>query len=634
MGPNQAARLIYEKAGPRVKVATPLGLGKPNLLLNELYDLAAQDPSLRLDIYTALSLTPPSSGEELGRRFLAPFAERQWGDYPELKYFANAVRDALPANVGVHEFYFQSGLALKSKHLQRNYQSVNYTHAAANVLRSGVSVIVQMVARHGDRYSLSCNPDLTLDLVDLYHKNSRPLLVVGVVHRDLPYLEGETEVTESFFDVVVDGGDDELFALPREPVSLQDHCIGLHASRLVADGGTLQVGIGSLSEALGAALVRRHCDGSAYVGFMPMLQDFFPLPSSIHAEDGVFTRGLYGLSEMVTDVFMHLRRAGILKREVVDETTGARTYLHGAFYLGSKEFYRWLRELSIEDARGFRMTRVSKVNDLYDPQEILLRRQRVGARFFNTSMQVSLLGEAISETLSDGHVVSGIGGQYNFVSMAMELEDARSILLLRSTHAGSGGLTSSIVWSSGRVSIPRHLRDLVVTEYGVADVRGKSDEETIAALLCIADSRFQPALLAQAKKADKIDEDYEIPEAHRRNFPARLEELRALDASFFEPFPFGSDFTTEEERIAVALQELLADSKESKWKVLKAVFGGSGSADGFVPELKRMGLAKPHTLSDRWNRRLLLTYLARRFPVLPGRTRATKESRVPTPTNS
>lgn len=634
MGPNHAARVIYEKAGARLKVATPLGLGKPNLLLNELYDLAVADSSLHLDVYTALSLTPPSSGEELGRRFLKPFAERQWGrDYPALKYFAAAVRDELPPNVAVHEFYFQSGLALRSKHLQRNYESVNYTHAAANIFRSDVNVIVQMVARRGDRYSLSCNPDLTLDLAELYRKSTKPLFVVGVVHHDLPYLEGESEVPESFFDLIVDdGGGFELFALPREPVSLQDHLIGLHASRLVADGGTIQVGIGSLSDALGAALVRRHRDGAGYRGFIAGLQRRFPLPGTLVPESDAFRRGLYGLSEMVTDVFMHLRRAGILKREVVDETLGTRTYLHGAFYLGSKEFYRWLRELSEDDARGFRMTRVSKVNDLYDPQEILLRRQRVGARFFNTCMQVSLLGEAVSETLRGGRVVSGIGGQYNFVSMAMELDGARSILLLRSTHAGAGGLTSSLIWSPGHVSIPRHLRDIVVTEYGVADVRGKSDSETIAALLAVADSRFQPALLSEAKRAGKIADDYEIPAIHRRNFPERLEELRRNAPDFFSPFPFGSDFTPEEERIAVALQALQADAKESRWKVLKRAAGGGADPREFANELQRMGLEKPRGFTERWNRRLLMAYLSKSFSV--ERIRARAGSPVPAPTNS
>lgn len=68
-----------------------------------------------------------------------------------------------------------------------------------------------------------------------------------------------------------------------------------------------------------------------------------------------------------------------------------RRYMHGAFYLGSTDFYQWLRELKDEDYEGLSMTRVSKVNDLYDAHEWALRRQRKNARFFNTCMNVTLM---------------------------------------------------------------------------------------------------------------------------------------------------------------------------------------------------------------------------------------------------
>ena len=127
---------------------------------------------------------------------------------------------------------------------------------------------------------------------------------------------------------------------------------------------------------------------------------------------------------------------------------------------------------------------------------------------------------------ADGRVVSGVGGQYNFVSMAHALPGARSILCVRSTRTSAGRLTSNIVWNYAHVTIPRHLRDIVVTEYGVADLRGRTDQEIIASLLNIADSRFQEPLLAQAKAARKIPADYRIPDAFRDNTPARL--ARAL----------------------------------------------------------------------------------------------------------
>jgi acyl-CoA hydrolase len=310
---------------------------------------------------------------------------------------------------------------------------------------------------------------------------------------------------------------------------------------------------------------------------------------------------------MLTDGYMHLRRSGILRREVVDERSGARTFLHASFFLGSKPFYEWLRTLSPEEARGLRMTRVSKVNDLYDPHETLLRRQRVHARFYNTAMQVTLLGEAMSETLPDGSVVSGVGGQYNFVAMSRELEGARSVLLLRSTRIDHRGRrTSNIVWTPGHVTIPRHLRDLVVTEYGIADLRGKSDEECIVALLQVCDHEFQDELLRQAQRAGKIRSDYILPERCRANRPENLAKIEREFPEAFKPFPFGSDFTPVEERLVLALTELQKDAKRSRLRVISRLLrGGPSDAEA----LQRLGLLKPRGLMQWLNRRLILGYL-------------------------
>jgi acyl-CoA hydrolase len=122
------------------------------------------------------------------------------------------------------------------------------------------------------------------------------------------------------------------------------------------------------------------------------------------------------------------------------------------------------------------MRGVGFVNQLYGPDQELRILQRRDARFVNTTMMVTLLGGAISDTLENGAVVSGVGGQYNFVAMAHALPGARSILCLRATRTQHGRTTSNILWSQGNETIPRHLRDMVVTEYGVADLRGRTDE--------------------------------------------------------------------------------------------------------------------------------------------------------------
>ena len=157
--------------------------------------------------------------------------------------------------------------------------------------------------------------------------------------------------------------------------------------------------------------------------------------------------------------------------------------------------------------------------------ETLNRLQRQDARFINTAFTVTLLGAVASDQIEDGRVLSGVGGQYNFVSQAHELEGARSILMVRAWRERGGEAMSNVVFSYGHNTIPRHLRDMVVTEYGVADLRGKTDEEVVMAMLNVADSRFQVELMEQAQAAGKLRQDYQIPEAHRRNNPEHLHEI-------------------------------------------------------------------------------------------------------------
>src|SRR5262249_57579089 len=145
------------------------------------------------------------------------------------------------------------------------------------------------------------------------------------------------------------------------------------------------------------------------------------------------------------------------------------------------------------------------------------RRARVKRRFVNNAMMATLMGAVASDGLEDGRVVSGVGGQYHFVAQASALEGARSVIMLPATRTVAGQVTSNIRWHYGHTTIPRHLRDVVVTEYGIADLRGKTDRDVIVAMLAIADSRFQKELLAQAKRAEKIEPDFALPPAPSPN---------------------------------------------------------------------------------------------------------------------
>lgn len=598
-----------------IRVATPLGLGKPNQLLNAIYKRVKADRTFRLDIFTALSLDLPDPASDIEGRFLGPFIERQWGkDYPRLAYLQDIKKKQLPPNINLHEFYVNAGTFKNNAYMQRHYLSMNYTHVAQSLADKRIELIVQLVAKRGDSYSLCSNSDLTLDVVDLLKKEDLAPFIVGVVHPDMPFLGGDAIVPESFFNLILDSPETshKLFAVPRESISEVDSVIGLNASQLVEDGGTLQIGIGSLSDSLVNALLERQKDNKAYQEITKTFAaDYFSEHENLHL--GPFRHGLYGTSELVMDGFMHLREAGILTRTISDK--GREIYLHAAFALGSSRFYAWLRNLSPEDFEGFSMTRVSNVNDLYDADENSLRRQRRKARFFNTCMQVTLLGAAASETLEDGTVISGVGGQYNFVAMAHELEKARSILMLRSTSVRDGRRVSNIVWSHGNSTIPRHLRDVVVTEYGVAFLRGKSDEDVIKELLNITDSEFQNELLGIAKLNNKIDLNYEVPESASHNNLSNIKKGLSRHPEFYKKFPFGSDFTDVELNIASALLSL---KSQSTLKRLSAFIQGLlASKEDHKEEIERMAYDKDLGLKAKFMKTLFVGSLSTNLKKTP-----------------
>jgi acyl-CoA hydrolase len=616
----------------------------------------------------------------------------------------------LPANVEVIEFFLESGAYLNVEHSQQHYLSANYTHVAREIL-ARANVIGHMVAKRvvaGEiALSLSSNPDVTLDLLPRLTeiRKQREIVTIGEVNGRLPFMLGDAEVPADSFDYLIEhpSCDHDLFCPPNMPLGTVDHVIGLHASSLVRDGGTLQLGIGELGDAVVYSLQLRHRQNTVYstlLGDLGAARGFSDVIARIGGTQP-FALGLYACSEMFVDGFLDLYESGILKRRVyahegiqrglnqgriteavdsacldwlleygigpvLDETefgdlTAAGLFLegvkfagrmliapdgkpfsadladpasrahllahylaprlqkgvllHGGFFLGPKDFYTALRELPDAERRQFNMTSVGFTNQLYGADSELKTLQRADGRFINTTMMVTLLGAAVSDGLEDGRVVSGVGGQYNFVAMAHALPGARSILAVRSTRTKEGKVTSNILWNYGHTTIPRHLRDLVITEYGIADLRGKTDSEVIAALLNVADSRFQEPLLARAKQAGKIARGYRIPDAHRGNTPQALEAAlaRYRKDGLFPEFPFGTDFTAEEIVLGKALRQLKERTSTLSGKTF-AVAGAlfrSGVPDRVKPYLERMALDHPKTFGEKLMRNLIAAELIR-----------------------
>jgi acyl-CoA hydrolase len=598
---DSVAEAIIREAGTNIVLGLPLGLGKANHIANALYERAAADRSINLTIFTALTLEKPKAKSELERRFIDPVIERLFGGYPELAYAKALRHGAVPDNIEINEFFFLAGRWLTVDRAQQTYISANYTHAARYLVDRGVNVVAQLVAKKDDRYSFSCNPDTILDVLRIQKEQGRgDILLAGQVNSELPFMPGDSERPAEAFAHVLDSAsaDFPLFAPPKEPLSTSHYAIGIHAARLVADGGTLQIGIGEEGDAAVRALILRHRENNTFRETVSRLTNGAPPLAIEHNE--TFGQGLYGVSEMFVDGFLEMMDAGILKREV------GGALLHAAFFLGTKSFYRRLREMSPDILAKFRMTAVSFTNELYGDQDAKTR-GRVKSSFINNALMATLLGAVVSDGLEDGRVVSGVGGQHNFVTQAFALPDARSIITVKSTRRSRGKLQSNIRWSYGHTTIPRHERDIVISEYGIADLRGRSDEAVIAAMLSIADSRFQPDLLRTAKDAGKIAKAYEIPATFRDNTPERIEKaLKPLD---LPPFPFGTDFTPTEQRLLPALERLAGATTVKRLQLgLTGAFRSPTSDD--VDALSRMKLQEPRAITDRIYRALLLGALA------------------------
>jgi len=726
-GPQECVEATLRRVGRHVVLGLPVAIGKPNALVDAFVARATAEPDIRLTIVTALSLRKPHGPSDLERRLVEPLSRRVFGDYREPEYVRLLAQGRLPANIEVVEFYLEPGAWLGNPHAQQHYLSSNYTHVARDALRRGLNVIAQHVAapRDGEApsgvLSLGANADLTADLlprIAAMRASGQPFVLIGQLHRELPFMYGDALVAAEAFDFLVEDDGSALFCPPNLPIPPAEHAIALNASTLVRDGGTLQLGIGELGDAIVYALQLRHEQPAIYRDVIEACGPLFRHRRLIETEGGTapFDRGLYGCTEMLADGFLDLYRSGILKRRVypsaklqrlidaghIDERVGPRTldalgragmrrmsyadfhefrdvglfrddvdYDRGmliapdgtqiranfgdpeqraliastclgrelrngvlvdtGFFFGPKDFYAALRELPPEERRLFAMRGISFVNELYGHEYELKVAQRCHARFINTTMMVTGLGAAVSDALEDGRVVSGVGGQYNFVAMAHALPDARSILCLRATRSAGGATTSNIPWSYGHVTIPRHLRDIVVTEYGIADLRGRTDREIVEALVQVMDARFQDEFVRAAQRAGKLPAGYRVPDAARENDPRSLAQRFApwRAQGLFPELPFGSDLTSEEVVLSKALRLLQARTatpsgrlRELAAAVVHALRGGAAHRS-VQPYLERMSLHRPATLDERLKRALLARALtevsaATIAPTLPG----------------
>jgi acyl-CoA hydrolase len=256
-------------------------------------------------------------------------------------------------------------------------------------------------------------------------------------------------------DVIVEG-DRPPFPLVDPPASEVERAIAAHAATFVHDGCTLQTGIGAIPSTIVSLLAEG--EGGDY---------------GVHSE--MFTTGL-----------MELHRAGKVTNRRKGQYDGFSVC---TFALGTAELYSWLD--------GNEEVRFLPVDVVNAPHVVAANHDIVS---INGAISVDLYGQVVADRLG-GRQYSGIGGHEDFVAVSgLQLED-RSLVCLPATAGDGASLQSRIVATTpegATVTSPRHQVDVVVTEHGIAELRGRTMRERAEALAEIAHPDFRTELRAAA----------------------------------------------------------------------------------------------------------------------------------------
>lgn len=294
---------------------------------------------------------------------------------------------------------------------------------------------------------------LSLGNVGEKHLIEHAKTVVLEINENLPWTFGDTLVHVSEVDYFVKNTLPllEIPSLPKEPWQEK---IGANIADLIEDGSTLQFGIGGIPDAITAHLMNRKDLG-------------------IH-------------TEMLTSGIVDLYEAGVITNK---RKTLWKDKIICCFILGNKALYEFVDNNPIVE--------VHKGVVVNDPFTIGKNYKMISV---NTALTVDISGQVCSQSIGHNHY-SGTGGQFEFHYGAQLSEGGKGIIALRST--AKGGTVSTIVPTlahGSEVTVPSHLVDTIVTEYGVAELIGKSVKERMEALIKIAHPDFRDKIRAESEQ--------------------------------------------------------------------------------------------------------------------------------------
>jgi acyl-CoA hydrolase len=281
----------------------------------------------------------------------------------------------------------------------------------------------------------------------------RARLVVAQLNPELPWIEGDTIVEAEAIDLLVPAAQPPL-ELPVRPVSAVDRAIADHVARLIPDRATIEFGLGAIPAAVAGAL-----GGKRGLG--------------VHS--GAIGDGIAGLIE-----------AGIVDNKHKEIDIGITV---GTMLMGTRRLYRFA-----DRNPALRLRATSYTHDAV----VLGNFRRFVA--VNGALEVDLTGQVNAETAGGRHIGT-VGGQMDFVRAANRSPEGRSIIALQSTNRDRSRSRIVARLGDGVVTTPRAEADLVVTEHGIAELRGRTLAERARALIAIADPVFRAEL---AKASERL----------------------------------------------------------------------------------------------------------------------------------
>ena len=339
------------------------------------------------------------------------------------------------------------------------YVPMNY-HAGPETIRRGlidrIDVAMLMVSPPDDQGYVSLGTSSSI--TPTYIQNAR--YIIAEVNESVPrtFCDDATKVHVSQIDCFVQGPNRPLIEVPTPPPTPVDEKIAELVVSLVSDGACIQLGIGSMPNAVGELI----------------------------AQSGLKELGVH--TEMLCDAYVAMAEAGCITGRYKTTDPGKIVY---TFAMGTKKLYDFL-----DGNPDCLLAPVDYTNDPY----IIAKNDNMVC--LNNAIEVDLYGQVASET-SGPRQISGTGGQLDFIQAAARSKGGKGLICLSSTYADhDGSIRSRILPHLGPcqiVTVPRSFNQFVITEYGIADLRAKTTWERAEALISVAHPDFREGLIHEAE---------------------------------------------------------------------------------------------------------------------------------------